>query len=556
MNLPNIHGSNPSNSPPGGDPNARTKNQKSSLLSQYSSTLASQLSDNISPMNFVRQGTYNAFGNNVLTRSALGAVDSTGDFLNKMIGGEDEDLSTADKILKEQIKLLTKQADQLKENNDILKEILEVEKQKLDDGKEKKSNESDLEDMNNKKEDTEKIHPNKFSRSLVANGDLHKIESSSILETIAANVVDIKDILTKGFDNIHTIFDTDQKSFKRKKRGKLDDVSDANIISETRFSSQNHQKEEALLKKFQIDTLKFVKKIAIGVDKIYSIISASPIDQSEITDENSRSKRSDMHDVSDANIISETKNTDLPDIGSSGIIAAATAIVTGIIASMKSAREYIVKLFEEGFAKMKEFMSSAWESGKKLVKDSYEFVKEKGSSLLESAEDAAKKVSEKIFGKASAEGAAKTGAKQATKAIPFIGEAVMAGLSGFDAYKSYNDAENVLDIKGRKATTGEKIEAGAGGAVESLSFGLIDKKKTAKWLDDLVSTKEDKREQLNQAQKDLQKDLPEKATPAAAAAGAPSVSVNTTNNSYFSGKKNSKNEDSSFNRYLDKHYAF
>jgi hypothetical protein len=555
MNLPNIHGSNPSQSPPGGDPNARTKNQKSSLLSQYSSTLASQLSDNISPMNFVRQGAYNAFGNNVLTRSALGAVDSTGDFLNKMIGGEDEDLSTTDKILKEQIKLLTKQADQLKENNDILKELLEIEKQKLNESKDKKPNESDLGDLNKRKQENDTIHPSSFSRSLVANGDLHKIASSSILETIAANVVDIKDILTKGFDTIHEIFDTDMKSFKKRKKRKLDSVDDADIISETRFSSHS-EKDQALMKKFQLDTLKFVKKIAIGVDKIYSIISASPIDQSEMNDENGRSKRNDMRDVSDANVISESPGSDTTDIGSSGIIAAAAAVVAGIISSMKSTREYIVKLFEEGFAKMKEFMSSVWESGKNLVKDSYNYVKEKGASLLESAENTAKSVSEKIFGKASAEGAAKTGAKQATKAIPFIGEAVMAGLAGFDAYKSYNDAENVLDIKGRKATTGEKIEAGAGGAVESLSFGLIDKKKTAKWLDDLVSTKEDKREQLNQAQKDLQKDLPEKATPAAAAAGAPSVSVNTTNNSYFSGKKNSKNEDSSFNRYLDKHYAF
>jgi hypothetical protein len=48
------------------------------------------------------------------------------------------------------------------------------------------------------------------------------------------------------------------------------------------------------------------------------------------------------------------------------------------------------------------------------------------------------------------------------------------GLSAYDAYEGYNNAEQTLGMKeGEKATFGQKLAAGAGGVVSGLSFGLI-----------------------------------------------------------------------------------
>jgi hypothetical protein len=47
------------------------------------------------------------------------------------------------------------------------------------------------------------------------------------------------------------------------------------------------------------------------------------------------------------------------------------------------------------------------------------------------------------------------------------------GMTAYDAYKGWGNAEKNLGIEGRKATTGEKLSSAAGSALSGLTFGLI-----------------------------------------------------------------------------------
>ena len=76
---------------------------------------------------------------------------------------------------------------------------------------------------------------------------------------------------------------------------------------------------------------------------------------------------------------------------------------------------------------------------------------------------------------------AKMGAKGLLKAIPGVGLIATAGMALFDAAAAAKDASNIFDKKeGEEATKGEKLAAGIGGALSSLTFGLLDPKTTAK----------------------------------------------------------------------------
>lgn len=88
-----------------------------------------------------------------------------------------------------------------------------------------------------------------------------------------------------------------------------------------------------------------------------------------------------------------------------------------------------------------------------------------------------------LGGGAAAGGATAGGAGAAGGVMKYLGTAgkvlgkVAAPLAvasaGYDAYKGYNNAEETLGIKGRKATTGEKMASAAGGAISGLTFGLV-----------------------------------------------------------------------------------
>lgn len=75
--------------------------------------------------------------------------------------------------------------------------------------------------------------------------------------------------------------------------------------------------------------------------------------------------------------------------------------------------------------------------------------------------------------------------KGAIKGVPVIGTAVGIGMGVSDAIEGVKQAEEILDIEGREATTSEKAAAGAGAFFEGASMGLIDKKNAAKKLLDI-----------------------------------------------------------------------
>lgn len=90
-------------------------------------------------------------------------------------------------------------------------------------------------------------------------------------------------------------------------------------------------------------------------------------------------------------------------------------------------------------------------------------------------------VATKVAAKAAEKGAfgVAKGALKAAKFIPGVG-LVAGGISaGIDGVSGYNDAENILDIKGREATTTEKLGAGAASVASGLTFGLVDSKTIA-----------------------------------------------------------------------------
>lgn len=71
--------------------------------------------------------------------------------------------------------------------------------------------------------------------------------------------------------------------------------------------------------------------------------------------------------------------------------------------------------------------------------------------------------------------------KLATKAVPGIGLAIAAGEAVYGAYDGAKNASEILGLD-REATLGERVAAGAGGALDAVTFGLIDKNKTARFL--------------------------------------------------------------------------
>lgn len=163
-----------------------------------------------------------------------------------------------------------------------------------------------------------------------------------------------------------------------------------------------------------------------------------------------------------------------------------------------------------------------------------------------------------------------------------IGLAASVGMGAYDAYNGWNDAASTLGIEGREATFSEKLASSAGGAIEGMSFGLIDKESAAKWLapsNDPKNLSPAQRQLLekNVAPKDVLSDRPltlnddkvatlntasdalrrienqQRASEKTEVSGAP-VQVNTnnttTNQSIFGSRRSPNNTEISFNRYI------
>lgn len=571
MPLPNVSGNsvNPAqnvrnpNQGPNQNPN-QTPEQTPGVFRTYAKNLMTTVSENISPTNFVRQGTYNAFGNNAVTRTAMGAMDNTAELLTNFLSGkkDEEKESKTDKLLKEQIKIAT-------ETRDILAQV--VEKLKPETFAKAGMDETDLHEID-KETATEEAKKTKQDR----------VEDKSpiydLLSNVASDVLDIKGILTNGFEkmyeNVH-----DEGGRRRKIDG--EDIEDAVIIRETTYSKNR----DLAVKNHNIKVEKILKSILMDSDKTVALLSNNQLSTAEDTSE-SKMKHMGMAEEVGPSGLKAPSTADM-DKGSGALIGllmgAAGFFFDKIVSGVKGLAGKVVEWFKSGIDAIGEAFTKAWdflkngansivEGAKKAWDGIVDFGKglfEKAGVVFDDAVKGAKQIGSDIAEGATkmvkaapevlAEGAEAAGkiVPKALKAIPGVGEAAMVGLAGYDAYKAAGSAEDVLSIKGRKATTGEKVEAGVGGVVESLSLGFISKESTAKFLDNLTTTKKDKQEILNKSQQELSDKLRDKtaAVAPASAANAP-VIVNTENNSYYSGRKNNRNDDDSFNRYLDKHYAF
>lgn len=555
MPLPNVNQINPTGhvAQQGVNPNTRTQqvNNSPGAFKTWANQMATNISENISPMNFVRQGTYNAFGNNAATRSALGAVDTTVDALTSFLSGkkDPEDSETkVEKLIKEQIRIAV-------ETEDILKHLVEViEKGALGFAK---KDESDLNDLNDKGD------PN-YKKTKQERVD-DKTPVFDLLTDISSNVIDIKGILTNGFDKMYETFDKEKTT-----RHVHDDIEDAVIIKETRYSKSR----DLEIKKHNVNVEKMLKSISKNTDKTVSLLSEKPISTAEDMQEGKR-KPKFMGDVEE---VDQNKLRDQASKQSESSTSALLAILTtATTIFFKSIKEGLMKLttkivewFKSGIELIGRAFTSAWN----FVKDGVSSLVEKSKKAWEMVEDFGKRVADKAKGLVDniakkvpevIKGAPKIlekggqmllgGAKKAAKFIPGLGLLATAGITAYDAFDAASNAESILDIEGRDASWSEKIAAGAGGAAESLSFGLLDKKESAQWLNSLMSMNDDKNAMLTENHKELMNRVNQIPAPVSPAANAPVV-VNTENNSYYSGRKNPRNDDDSFNRYLDKHYAF
>jgi hypothetical protein len=77
--------------------------------------------------------------------------------------------------------------------------------------------------------------------------------------------------------------------------------------------------------------------------------------------------------------------------------------------------------------------------------------------------------------------------KGALRAARFIPQAALiagVGMAAYDGVSGWNDAEQILGIKDREATTGEKAASALAGIAEGITLGLIDKQVAAKFLTD------------------------------------------------------------------------
>lgn len=131
-----------------------------------------------------------------------------------------------------------------------------------------------------------------------------------------------------------------------------------------------------------------------------------------------------------------------------------------------------------------------------LIKDS---IKTKmgatGAKIGNLASSAAGKVSSglgKVGGflsKTGIAGGAKLVGKAALRAVPFLGTALMLGESVFAGIEAYGKAAEIFGTK--TATTQQKISASIGGAISSLTFGLISTESAAKAIDGMATAVKD-----------------------------------------------------------------
>lgn len=529
MALPKINTGTPSEVAPGEDPNQKLK-KRPGVFSQFTENIATSIRENTNPMNMVRTGTYNAFGNNFLTRTGLDAMDALTSSLGSPFRAPQEDKPDAgSSAIMKSIEMQTKV---LMDMHETLNRILQNQGKFFNKEEKKETNFTDLHAVNN------------------------------------------------GPPN-----DPEEEQKKKKK------ISPSRVLQKLNSSGeQEQQKKMKAPDKCCVDTKKILASISVNVTRIREILSTStPLSTAESEAESSRLSRRNI-DVEDAKIVSESKNG-LPQLtgGKSSwwtaAAAAAGALFDLVVDNFGKIKEFLKKTIKESFEKM----SKVWDEFKNAVKSysdnvmewlgkktdqakeiggkAWDWLKKTGSSGVEKLKQAkipqkltgvAERVVESKIGSAIGKQALKTGAKMASlRGGPVIAGLVTAGITAYDAYDAYSEAEEVLDIKGRNATTKEKFTAAGGGAIESLSFGIFDRKDAAKWIEKLVTTNEDKASEMRRIEEELKVQKMNQAQNQKD--GSSDVTIGAINNKVennYAVRRETRNGETSFNRYMDNHYAF
>lgn len=477
----------------------------------------------------IQRGLYGAFGNNAITRTAAGAVGSLGDAFDSLINGPrkpEDDLTEEGKILQKQLKAL---------------EGLQTSLDSLAKESSQKSSEG----------------------------------SSTLLEGLTKVITDQSEKLGKGLEELKLEFSGFHKAMGDTGHGTGGILGDMEVVPEkVTLESREHEDHRDQLQfkpstdlkpnevpKGQVQVLNqlkdaksFLKNIAFTTSKILEALS--PKDQ-KVKREVENKDDIGPHDLGGkgadvkgkAGTIEEAENDNSPGILGglmSGMTGLGSLARRGVKNMASKALHFMTNAGEKIGEKFGAIKEGAVELGEKALEGGKNFVEKlKVPSFIT---EAAEKLSPKALG-----GSLLKFGKGALKAIPGLGALVTGATTAYDAYEAGSNAEDVLDIKDRKATFGEKIEAGLGGAAESLSFGLLDKKKSAKWIDNLFSSKPDEQKmKVNEV-------TPKPAEPAAGQP-APAAPVNVTakseTNNYVSSRRLARNNDESFNRYLDKTYTF
>jgi len=101
------------------------------------------------------------------------------------------------------------------------------------------------------------------------------------------------------------------------------------------------------------------------------------------------------------------------------------------------------------------------------------------------AAKAAPKTAAKVAGSKGVGGAVAKGLGKAARFIPGVGAVIMGGMAAAEGVSAAMNAEDYLGLdEGEAATAGERISAGVGGIVDSLTFGLVEGEGVAKGLVD------------------------------------------------------------------------
>lgn len=569
--LPQVNPSSESGPTNQSNPNSQNEKnsnvEKTSPFKEFSRQVSQTISDNVAPMNVVRQGAYSAFGNNILTRTALGTADAGIGALEKWITGKDDE--EEDKSVKE-LKEIKKSVD-----------LMVVSMDKLVNGmtgtdRSAKSEQKDPIDFTELKEILKDVMT-----------EVVTTKYPYIIDQIESDLTDIKKVLENGFETLGEKIDHGVSTIGEKTDKMTSDKEKYDTNSQTRHEHQPRREKfmgdveivdplkrqlTTIIKKitYREKFEKIVVKALIECKKVFDGISKSNrgilkaiTDQCKpIEDPNASEKEIEEKNEKFMGMVEEVPNkssgTDLQTIGAAvggasiidNIVDVATNFGDEIVSGLKKAGSKIGEMTTKGLEWVGEKFGSLKEGAKKIIGS----ISETAGELASGAKSKLGGIAETAMKGIGESGLLKTGGKLLGRVA---GTAILPALTAYDAYEGAKD-ENARDILGikddRELTSGEKTQAGVSNAISGLTFGLLDKKKVAGWLQDASNATSDAMSKMFDPN-DI-KEPAQKAIPAAPAAGSASVSVNTNNNTYVGSRKQAKNDDSSYNRYLDKHYAF